>query len=130
MITEAYIPLITALVNATKAAMLKWKPYASNKNQVSANPTPDQMILLDRYFGTGVDGVQRPCVNLSIFNVPDGKFIDELVISRISDNAGLFDELDSLYNAAQSQVDRSHSDKIAPVLTHITQSLQQLNANP
>lgn len=53
---------------------------------------PEQMILLDRYYGISNDGKQHPGLNLSIFDSSGRKLVDEIVIARPSEDAKVFDQ--------------------------------------
>lgn len=125
MLQHQYIILIQALLKATRNNTLKWDKATDNKYQYSVRPTQEQRILLDRYSAVQ-EGIQIPCVNMTIFSNPDEHIIDEIVLCHSLDKKDNFDLLNELYGAVETQANKENSEKINPILTHITESVQRL----
>lgn len=120
MFRDEYIPLIKTLVQSTKTGLLVWSKGQSHLAYTS-QPTPEQMILVDKYFSI-VDEQPNTCINLTIF-ASDDTIIDEIVLCKAVDEPNNFDLLDSLYQEVETQHARNSNTKVPPVLNHITESL-------
>lgn len=124
MLQEQYITLIQTLLDATKLNTLKWGKSNLNKFQYIIYPTNEQKILIDKYYAIQ-DGTQIPCVNMTIFNNPKEYIIDEIVLCHKADSNEDFNLLSELYNEAEQQFNKESNEKLNPILTHITESVQR-----
>lgn len=125
MLQDQYIILIQALLKATRDNTLKWENSSENKYQYSVRPTKEQRILLDRYSAIQ-EGIQIPCVNMTIFSNPDERIIDEIVLCYSFAKKDNFNLLNELYSEVEMQANKESTEKLSPILTHITESVQRL----
>ena len=128
MLQEQYITLLQTLLEATKSNALKWVKSDQNKYQYSIIPTKEQRVLIDRYYAIQ-DSVQIPCVNMTIFSHPQERIIDEIVLCHSADKPENFELLNELYNEVEKQANKENYERLNPILTHITESVQKLPVN-
>lgn len=121
MIQQEYTSLIKVLSELTAKDVIKWSKGDSYFSFYS-NPTSEAKILIDKYYSI-VDEKEGTCVNMTIFNRKD-EIIDEIVCCTIDDKEN-FELLNVLYNNVEQQFNKINSEKLSPILTHITELLQQ-----
>jgi hypothetical protein len=124
MLRPEYIPLIQALTESTHNGVLNWVKGNSYQSYV-CSPTTDQKLLIDKYYSLA-ENQTITCVNLTIFKSND-EIIDEIVLCRAVDVVENYDLLENLYKEVEMQYYKEKGKNIPPVLTHITESLQQRN---
>ena len=124
MLRPEYIPLIQALTESTHNDVLNWAKGNSYQSYVCM-PTDDQKLQIDKYYSLA-ENQTITCVNLTIFKSND-EIIDEIVLCRAVDSVENYDLLENLYNEVEIQYNKEIGKNIPPVLTHITESLQQRN---
>jgi len=122
MWTPEYILFINTLTESTRNGILTWSKGESHRSYFS-NPTPEQKVLIDKYYSIA-EGQTLTCVNLTIFN-NDDEIIDEIVLCKAVNEPNNFDLIDNLYKEVEMQHNKESGKTISPVLTHITQSLEQ-----
>jgi len=122
MLTQQYISLINTLTQSTRDGILNWSRGESYKSYFS-NPTPEQKVVIDKYY-TIAEGQTLTCVNLTILGSND-ELIDETVLCGAIADPENYNLLDSLYREVEIQFGNEAGKNIPPVLTHITESLQQ-----
>lgn len=124
MLRPEYIPLIQTLTESTRNGVLVWAKGNSYQSYI-CSPTVDQKLQIDKYYSLA-EGQTITCVNLTIFKNND-EIIDEIVLCKAVDAVENYILLETLYKEVEIQYSKEEGKNIPPVLTHITQSLQQRN---
>lgn len=117
MLPEEYKPFIADLIDATRHNKLKWS-RETGPSAFIAMPTERSKVLIDTYYSQ-VEQTITSCINLTLFETPSEKLLDEIVIS--DQDALDYDLLKQLYQVARKQFADSG---INAVLTEISASLK------
>jgi hypothetical protein len=117
MLPEEYKPFIADLVSATTQNKLKWS-RATGPNTLVATPNQKSRVLIDTYYSQ-VDKNVTSCINLTLFETPSNKLLDEIVIC--DQDTQDYELLKQLYQAARKQFADSG---VNGVLTEISASLK------
>jgi hypothetical protein len=121
MLTQEYRHLIDVLIEKTSAGAIPWQKGGSRFSyQAKAR---ENTFKVDKYFaGNNNDA----CLNLSTYD-DKGDLVLEIVLCRgIGDQRDDYEYLSSLYSRVEQSVNNGIIQQDIPVITSITQSLQQV----
>jgi len=120
MLPEEYRGFIHDLTGATGQNKVTWT-RGSSPDIFIAEPTNTKFrVLIDTYYSE-IAQATASCINLTIFEKPSGKLLDEIVICDKDAQPEDYTLLKELYTAARKQF----ADKgINTVLTEISASLK------
>lgn len=121
MFRDEYTLLIDALIQATKANLLKWSSSCCRSLSYTAQPTPDQIVEIGVYYSIDDNSVSTTCLDFTVFT-SEQRVIDEIVLCR-GDAPGLFNPLEELYKEAKAQFTIASNPHIPIILKDIAQSL-------
>ena len=121
MLRDEYILLTAALIQATKANLIKWSSSCCRSLSYTAQPTPNQIVEIGVYYSIDDNNVSTTCLDFTVFT-SEQKVIDEIVLCR-GDDTGLFNPLEELYKEAKTQFTIASNPHIPIILKDIAQSL-------
>jgi hypothetical protein len=121
MLTKEHRTLIQLLNTKTEDKALVWVNGESRHSFIAK--TKENSFKVGKYFA-GDDSA--PCLNLSTYN-PNGSLLLDIVICKgIQEQKEDYEVLNALYLRIEETVLGGNLQKDVPVVTSITQSLQQI----
>ena len=121
MLTQEYRELIEVLVQKTDMGIIHWQKGRSRfAYEVKAGAN---MFIVDKYFAGSHNDA---CLNLSTIDAK-GNLVLEIVLCRgINEQVDDYGRLGTLYSRVEQRVNNGAIQEEIPVVTSITQSLQQV----
>jgi hypothetical protein len=121
MLTQEHKNLIQLLVDKTNGGSIIWGKAGSRYSFLTK--ARENTFRIDKYFA-GDDSA--PCLNLSTFNIKGDLLLDIVLCKGIPDQINDYDLLNALYSKVEREIAGDIIQKDIPVVTSITQSLQQI----
>jgi len=120
MLQPTYKEMINKLIEFTNQNKIHWIRDDDNPDAFFISPNADSKILLDNYYSQ-FDNTVNSCINMTIFELPSNKILDEIVICNAADQVADFALVNKLYQLAKKQ----YSDTgLNATISAITKSLK------